>query len=159
MSSCACERCSSTLPKRDAALHTLGQVCSSTGYIVSPLIDCPQLLQLLSRVLRTETKQTVRREIIKVLRILGALDPYRRKVRAHVTISLGFALIARGRPSQTMKPLPPSWRPPISLVLRRETLLVSAWGQTTITSTAGRIRTDEEEERRRQSGERGASES
>lgn len=71
-----------SLPKRDAALHTLGQVCSSTGYVVSPLIDYPQLLQILGRILKTETKQTVRREIIKVLGILGALDPYRRKVRA-----------------------------------------------------------------------------
>ncbi|KZT69244.1 phosphatidylinositol 3-kinase [Daedalea quercina L-15889] len=70
-----------SLPKRDAALHTLGQVCSSTGYVVSPLVDYPQLLQILSRILRTESKQAVRREIIKVLGILGALDPYRRKIK------------------------------------------------------------------------------
>lgn len=69
-----------SLPKRDAALHTLGQVCSSTGYVVAPLVDHPQLLQILSRILRTESKQSVRREVIKVLGILGALDPYRRKV-------------------------------------------------------------------------------
>ena len=66
--------------KRDAALHTLGQVCSSTGYVVDPLVDHPQLLQILSRILRTEPTQPVRREVIKVLGILGALDPYRRKV-------------------------------------------------------------------------------
>ena len=36
------------LVKRDAALHTLGQVCSSTGYVVAPLIDHPQLLQTLT---------------------------------------------------------------------------------------------------------------
>ena len=69
------------LVKRDAALHTLGQVCSSTGYVIGPLVDHPQLLQVLSRILRTEPTQTVRREVIKVLSILGALDPYRRKVR------------------------------------------------------------------------------
>ena len=68
------------LVKRDAALHTLGQVCSSTGYVTAPLIDQPQLLQILSRILRTEPTVTVRREVIKVLGILGALDPYRRKV-------------------------------------------------------------------------------
>lgn len=66
--------------KRDAALHTLGQVCSSTGYVVAPLVDYPQLIPLLGRILRTEVTQPVRREVVKVLGILGALDPYRRKV-------------------------------------------------------------------------------
>lgn len=122
-----------SLPKRDAALHTLGQVCSSTGYVVSPLIDYPQLLQILSRILRTETKQAVRREIIKVLGILGALDPYRRKVSAHIAELLGPILIARGRPSQTMKPRLPNWRTPTSSVLRRGTPRVSARGRTTTT--------------------------
>ena len=110
-----------SLPKRDAALHTLGQVCSSTGYVVSPLIDYPQLLQILSRILRTETKQAVRREIIKVLGILGALDPYRRKVRVHVPVLESFMLIACGRRSQTTKPPRRSWRTPISSALQRET--------------------------------------
>lgn len=70
-----------TLVKRDAALHTLGQVCSSTGYVIQPLIDHPNLLQVLSRILRTEPTHQVRREVIKVLGILGALDPYKRRVR------------------------------------------------------------------------------
>ncbi|EKM51709.1 uncharacterized protein PHACADRAFT_262011 [Phanerochaete carnosa HHB-10118-sp] len=68
-----------TLVKRDAALHTLGQVCSSTGYVIQPLIEHHQLLQILSRILRTEPTQAVRREVIKVLGILGALDPYKRR--------------------------------------------------------------------------------
>ncbi|KAG6841465.1 hypothetical protein C0991_010890 [Blastosporella zonata] len=70
-----------SLIKRDAALHTLGQVCSSTGYVISPLADHPQLLDLLSRILVTESNQPVRREVVKVLGIMGALDPYRRKIR------------------------------------------------------------------------------
>jgi FKBP12-rapamycin complex-associated protein len=69
-----------SLIKRDAALHTLGQVCSSTGYVITPLVDHPQLLPLLGRILKTESNQPVRREVVKVLGILGALDPYRRKV-------------------------------------------------------------------------------
>ena len=69
-----------SLLKRDAALHTLGQVCSSTGYVIAPLIDYPQLLPILGRILRTDSNQAVRREVVKVLGILGALDPYRRKV-------------------------------------------------------------------------------
>lgn len=71
----------SSIVKRDAALHTLGQVCSNTGYVIQPLVDHPQLLQILSRILKTEPTQSVRREVVKVLGILGALDPYRRKVR------------------------------------------------------------------------------
>ncbi|KAG5654196.1 hypothetical protein H0H81_006229 [Sphagnurus paluster] len=71
-----------SLIKRDAALHTLGQVCSSTGYVIAPLADHPQLLELLGRILRTEVDQSVRREVVKVLGIMGAPDPYRRKIRA-----------------------------------------------------------------------------
>ncbi|KAF9223956.1 phosphatidylinositol 3-kinase [Gyrodon lividus] len=70
--------------KRDAALRTLGQLCSSTGYVISPLIDCPQLLPILGRILRTESgasRREVVREVVKVLGILGALDPYRRKAK------------------------------------------------------------------------------
>ncbi|KAF8659826.1 hypothetical protein AX16_001711 [Volvariella volvacea WC 439] len=67
--------------KRDAALHTLGQVCSSTGYVISPLVDHPQLLPLLARILKTESNAGTRREVVKVLGILGALDPHRRRSR------------------------------------------------------------------------------
>jgi FKBP12-rapamycin complex-associated protein len=78
----------SSLMKRDAALHTLGQVCSNTGYVIDPLVDHPQLLQILSRILKTEPTQSVRREVVKVLGILGALDPYRRKVNCFLFIPL-----------------------------------------------------------------------
>lgn len=83
-----------SLIKRDAALHTLGQVCSSTGYVITPLIDYPQLLPLLGRILRTEVSQLVRREVVKVLGILGALDPYRRKVHFFGRIFRYLFLIA-----------------------------------------------------------------
>ena len=79
------------LVKRDAALCTLGQMCSSTGYVIDPLIEHPQLLQILGRILRTEPTQKVRREVIKVLGILGALDPYRRKA-GHIPVLPEFAL-------------------------------------------------------------------
>ncbi|KAI0739638.1 armadillo-type protein [Daedaleopsis nitida] len=52
-----------SLQKRDAALHTLGQLCSSTGYVIAPLIEYPrQLLQILSQILRTELSQTIKSE-------------------------------------------------------------------------------------------------
>lgn len=75
--------------KRDAALHTLGQLCSSTGYVITPLVDYPQLLPILGRILRSESaRREVVREVVKVLGILGALDPYRRKVRLGCALSL-----------------------------------------------------------------------
>ncbi|KAG6905626.1 hypothetical protein DXG01_001542, partial [Tephrocybe rancida] len=76
-----CHRAPPTPSPRDAALHTLGQVCSSTGYVIAPLADHPQLLDLLGKILKTENNQPVRHEVVKFLGIMGALDPYRRKIR------------------------------------------------------------------------------
>ncbi|KAJ7429881.1 phosphatidylinositol 3-kinase [Mycena galericulata] len=84
----------SSLVKRDAALHTLGQLCSSTGYVITPLVDHPQLLQLVGRILRTETTPIVRREVVKVLGIIGALDPYRRKSKSDDSGSSEIAMTA-----------------------------------------------------------------
>jgi len=69
-----------SIAKRDAALRTLGQVCGSTGYVIAPLVDYPQLLPTLGRILRTDPAKEVKREVMKVLGILGALDPSRHKV-------------------------------------------------------------------------------
>ncbi|KAF4581337.1 phosphatidylinositol kinase- protein kinase tor1 [Pleurotus pulmonarius] len=69
-----------SLAKRsDATLHTLGQLCSSTGYVIQPLVDYPQLLPMLLRILRNESTNFAKREVVKVLGILGAIDPFRRK--------------------------------------------------------------------------------
>jgi serine/threonine-protein kinase mTOR len=96
-----------SLIKRDAALHTLGQVCSSTGYVITPLIDYPQLLPLLSRILRTENSQVVRREVVKVLGIIGALDPYRRKVHFfswRFSVCLSYCnMVYRAGPTKTLR--------------------------------------------------------
>ena len=69
-----------SLAKRDAALHALGQICGSTGYVITPLVDYPQLLPALGRIVRTDPTKDARREVMKVLGILGALDPFRRMV-------------------------------------------------------------------------------
>ena len=68
------------LAKRDAALKTLGRVASNTGHVVSPYIAYPSLLGALVKILRTEQAPPVRRETIRVLGVLGALDPYRHKL-------------------------------------------------------------------------------
>ncbi|KAI9604455.1 hypothetical protein KEM48_000690 [Puccinia striiformis f. sp. tritici PST-130] len=63
--------------KREAALKTLGQLCSNTGYVVEPYFDEPTLLPIITSILKTESSSHVRREALRVLGILGALDPYR----------------------------------------------------------------------------------
>ena len=67
-------------PKRDAALRTLGQLSSHAGYVIDPYLDHPSLLGLLIGLLKTETAQHTRREVIRVMGILGAMDPYRHTV-------------------------------------------------------------------------------
>lgn len=67
-------------PKREAALRTLGQLSSHAGYVIDPYLDYPSLLGLLIGLLKTEPAQHTRREIIRVMGSLGALDPYRNSV-------------------------------------------------------------------------------
>ncbi|ODV91704.1 hypothetical protein CANCADRAFT_46867 [Tortispora caseinolytica NRRL Y-17796] len=63
--------------KRDAALRTLGQLASSSGYVIDPIIDYPQLISILITILRSDQSINTRRETVKLIGILGALDPYK----------------------------------------------------------------------------------
>ena len=72
-----------SLAKRDAALKTLGRVASNIPQRSSPYLVHPTLLGALVRILKTEQALPVRRETIRVLGILGALDPYRHKLLAN----------------------------------------------------------------------------
>jgi FKBP12-rapamycin complex-associated protein len=64
--------------KREAALRTLGQLASNSGYVIKPYQDYPQLLEILQNVIRGESQRgPLRQETIKLVGILGALDPYR----------------------------------------------------------------------------------
>ena len=67
----------SSQSKRDSALRTLGQLASSSGYVIQPYIDYPHLLDLLVNIIKTEQQGVIRKETIKLLGILGALDPYK----------------------------------------------------------------------------------
>ncbi|UMM14072.1 hypothetical protein L5515_002037 [Caenorhabditis briggsae] len=71
---------SSNLHKREAALRAIGGICRSTAYVVDPYRDYPTLLDDLLRILKTVMSNTMRREVIKTLGILGAIDPYTHKV-------------------------------------------------------------------------------
>jgi FKBP12-rapamycin complex-associated protein len=72
---------SSTL-RRQIALRTLGQLVESTGFVIKPYFDHPHLLSTLLNALRTEPAWDVRREVIKLIGILGAVDPHRHAVVA-----------------------------------------------------------------------------
>ncbi|KAF8004447.1 hypothetical protein HF325_001895 [Metschnikowia pulcherrima] len=65
--------------KRDAALKALGQIASSLGYVIQPLLDYPQLLGMLVGILKLESSPHIRRETVRLLGILGALDPYKHR--------------------------------------------------------------------------------
>ncbi|CAK7330253.1 unnamed protein product [Dovyalis caffra] len=62
--------------KREVAVATLGQVVQSTGYVITPYNEYPQLLGLLLKLLNGELVWSTRREVLKVLGIMGALDPH-----------------------------------------------------------------------------------
>ena len=67
----------SSASKQRTSLKTLGQIAGSTGYVIIPYLDYPQLLARATDVL-PGTKRApweLRREVIRTLGILGALDP------------------------------------------------------------------------------------
>ncbi|CAG8465028.1 34810_t:CDS:10, partial [Racocetra persica] len=70
----------SSTVKRDAALKTLGQLTSNTGFVIEPYQKYPKLLTILINILKTEQSPSIRRETVKLVGILGALDPYRHKI-------------------------------------------------------------------------------
>ncbi|CAL0314575.1 unnamed protein product [Lupinus luteus] len=68
-----------SVSKREVAVATLGQVVQSTGYVITPYNEYPQLLILLLKLLNGELVWSTRREVLKVLGIMGALDPHMHK--------------------------------------------------------------------------------
>eukprot|EP00742_Colponemidia_sp_Colp-10_P007030 GILJ01007544.1.p1 GENE.GILJ01007544.1~~GILJ01007544.1.p1 ORF type:complete len:2402 (-),score=355.14 GILJ01007544.1:281-6541(-) len=70
----------SSMVKREIALRTLGQTVESTGYVIRPYLKYPNLLDIVFNALKGEQSWTLRREVIRVLGIIGALDPYRHKI-------------------------------------------------------------------------------
>lgn len=67
----------SSASKQRISLRTLGQIAGSTGYVVSPYLDYPRLLPQATDVLPSTKRAPwgLRREVIRTLGIVGALDP------------------------------------------------------------------------------------
>ncbi|CAA0807435.1 Serine/threonine-protein kinase TOR [Striga hermonthica] len=80
--------------KREVAVTTLGQLVQSTGYVITPYNEYPQLLGLLLKLLNGELAWSTRREVLKVLGIMGALDPHVHK-RNQLTLPGSHGEVAR----------------------------------------------------------------
>lgn len=66
---------------RSAALDCLGSLATNTGYVITPIEEYPQLLPLLHSMLKREQSVGLRQRVIKIIGLLGALDPDRYQVR------------------------------------------------------------------------------
>lgn len=95
--------------KRDAALRALGQLSSNSGYVIKPYLDHPHLLDLLVNIIKTEQQSSLRREAIKLLGILGALDPYKHQtIETSSDLSTHNEVIAVSDVALIMQGLTPS---------------------------------------------------
>ena len=72
-------------------LRTLGQLASNSGYVIDPYIQYPHLLGALVNIIKTEQTGSLRKETIKLLGILGALDPYKYQVCHEYIRSKGYS--------------------------------------------------------------------
>ena len=52
----------------------------STGYVITPFVKYPNLLDTLLGYVKTETDGAIRRQLLKVIGIIGAIDPYSHKM-------------------------------------------------------------------------------
>ena len=67
----------SSTAKRAAAIQTLAQLAGNCGYVIQPYLDYPQLLNILIGIVKTEHNTILKRETVKLIGTLGALDPYK----------------------------------------------------------------------------------
>eukprot|EP00457_Paulinella_chromatophora_P000061 gb/GEZN01000061.1/.p1 GENE.gb/GEZN01000061.1/~~gb/GEZN01000061.1/.p1 ORF type:complete len:2707 (+),score=463.21 gb/GEZN01000061.1/:107-8227(+) len=70
----------SSMVKREVALRTLGELVESTGYVIEPYLQYPRLLPVVLDTLKAGHSYKIRKEVQRVLGILGALDPFQHKM-------------------------------------------------------------------------------
>ena len=88
----------SSVAKREAALGTLGKLTVATGNVIEPYLRYPQLLNIIVNFLKTEQQPSLRREAMKVIGILGALDPYKYKMAQLESSVSGNAMVGGSEP-------------------------------------------------------------
>jgi len=74
-----CAQDQSSSSKRQVAIEALGQLVGSTGAVIVPYVQYPQLMDLLLGMLKSEQLPSIRQSVLRNLGILGALDPYKYK--------------------------------------------------------------------------------
>ena len=72
--------------RRAVAVTTLRKLVASTGYVMSPYNEFPALLSLLLRLV-SESNPATRLEVIKVLGVVGAIDPHTNKMNQITTFA------------------------------------------------------------------------
>ncbi|OLL26279.1 Phosphatidylinositol 3-kinase tor2 [Neolecta irregularis DAH-3] len=88
--------------KREAALRTLSHLAGNSGYVMDPYLDYPELLDILLAITQYEQNPSIRRETVKLIGVLGAIDPYRHHQRGvqhaaeHKITSSDVSLIMSG---------------------------------------------------------------
>lgn len=63
--------------KRESAMRTLSSLAVNSQYVIDPYIDYPELLGILINLIKTEAHEELRTDAIKLVGVLGALDPYK----------------------------------------------------------------------------------
>lgn len=61
---------------KHTSLWALSQIIANTGYCIEPYKKYPHLLEILIRFLQTETSVRTRRQTVRVLGLLGAIDSF-----------------------------------------------------------------------------------
>lgn len=69
------------------------QILGATGRCVTPYYKYPFLIDILINFLKTEQQRTIRRETIRVLGLLGAMDPYKHKMNKGLIDSQNDAIL------------------------------------------------------------------
>ena len=72
----------SSSSKQEVAARTLGLLLANSGYVVIPLVRYPPLMGVFLRILSrgSTAPWKLRREVLRTMGVLGALDPYRLKM-------------------------------------------------------------------------------
>ncbi|EEC46831.1 predicted protein [Phaeodactylum tricornutum CCAP 1055/1] len=127
----------SSASKQRTSLRTLGQIAGSTGYVVRLYLDYPNLLSQATDILPATKRApwTLRREVIRTLGIIGALDPDRYYSVASKARKGGvqYAMVAQPvsnlSPAKRMTPSEEDFYPTVSIqalmrIFRDSTLTV-----------------------------------
>jgi len=62
--------------KREVGLNTLIAIIENTGFVVKPYFFYPELLQIIRNLVKSEKDAAVRKLVLRLIGVIGAVDPY-----------------------------------------------------------------------------------